>query len=285
MAIQEFPNQEKLNRAFNIYRYYMREFIYEQLTVRYDTHTAIKDAIVGSLGANQKENFNRNLRGNSDDLKATIAIAHFSPIVTMHWDAIFAEKFDNRKVIIQKGNRRDSWKDGHLGYVSEFWSASYQYHNLVTDIAGYRLEQIILRIRDVLHLIGEREAGDAVGAILTQENMEQGIDQLAAERDAAIKDSASAAREAEQAVEKAARADERVRRVAEIANMNSSQNRELTGKLTALTREFSQLSAERDAAIKERESAALALEQEKKRTDEHERRIRDLEDKFKQAFP
>ncbi len=229
MTIQEFPNQEKLNRAFNIYRHYVREFIYEQLAAyhanAHPTYPAIKDAIVDSLtNEGQRSNFTRYLRDNRDDLKGTIDIAHFNLIVTRHWDAIFAEKFNNRTVII-RGDR--GWKEGHLGYISEFRNDSY--HNLAKDIDGYQLERTIRKIREVLNLIGEREAGNAVWSILSQENPEQDAN--------------------------------------------------------ALRQDRNQLAAERDAAIKERDSAAQALKQEKKRADEHERRIRDLEDKFKQAFP
>ncbi len=293
MAVQEFPNQEKLNRAFNIYGHYVREFIYEQLAAyhanahpRYQ-YQAIKDAIVGSLPESQRNNFDRNLRSNNDNLKATIDIARFNQIVTMHWDAIFAEKFNNQEVIIRNGRGGRAWAHGHLGYISEFRNDSY--HNLATDIDDYQLEQTIRKISEVLYLIGEREAGDAVEAILSQENdinaLRQDRNQLADARDAAIKERDSAKREAERANEKAEQADERVNRIADIAHANSTENRELKETLRARQQRISQLSAEKDAAIQERDSAALALEQEKKRADEQERRIRDLEDKIKQLSP
>ncbi|MDE0088589.1 MAG: DUF4268 domain-containing protein [Candidatus Poribacteria bacterium] len=91
----EFPNQEGLNRAFNIYRAAMRKFIISRL--RQIPGTNVESVVTNSLGYRRANEVKRVLTHSDRNIESAIDINDFPHLVHKNWSEAFEIQLNDDK--------------------------------------------------------------------------------------------------------------------------------------------------------------------------------------------
>ncbi len=155
LEMSSLPNQEALNKALNIYRAAMREFIIFNLKQIDDVKNSddIEDVIIESLSKERADNIDRKLYESDLNIEDIIDVNDFPHLIHKNWDQAF-----HRPLRDDKTFRNQLW------LIVECRNASVA-HPPGRDIEAESTRAHLFLIAVILSKINKQEAKSAVEAI------------------------------------------------------------------------------------------------------------------------